>query len=82
MSLAVKSVSTAVDDANTLSLDGDIMVSGEAYTIYRPIKILATDLNTIIIPNGAVVTNQIKAGQSVFMLGTDETDTSAYETCY
>jgi len=69
---------TVVDGDHTLSLDGDIMTTDEAYTIYRPIKILSTDLDTIIIPNGSVVTAQIKPGQSVLMLATDETNTAIW----
>jgi hypothetical protein len=61
-----------------LTIDNDIMVSGEGYVITRPIKILSTDLNTIIIPDGGVVTAQLKPGQKVFMLGTDIADTTTW----
>jgi len=61
-----------------LTIDNDIMTTGETYVITRPIKILATDLNTIIIPSGSVVTAQIKPSQKVFMLGTDIADTTTW----
>lgn len=68
-----------VESETRLTLDGDAAPDGnETFTIYRPIKILSTDLNTVIIPSGSVVTAQLKPGQTVFMLGTDSADTTTW----
>ena len=62
-----------VSSLTRLICDGDVCPDGnEVFTIVRPIKVLSTDLSTIIVPNGAVVTAQIKPGQTVFMLGTSD----------
>ncbi len=70
---------TVVADGD-LTIDNDIMVSGETYTVAKPIKIIATDLDTIVIPNGSVVTAQLKPGQSVFLYGTNVADTDTWIT--
>lgn len=68
-----------IESETRVTLDGDVCPDGdETYTIYRPIKILSTDLDTIIVPNGSVVTAQIKPGQKVFMLSTDTADTTTW----
>ena len=70
---------TVVDSEIKLTLDGDVCPDGdETYTIYRPIKILSTDLDTIIIPNGSVVTAQVKPSQKVFMLATNAAVTTTW----
>ncbi len=85
-------------DGATISLDKDYSVPNVArakgvsqaiipyYKVTKTVKILATDLDTVIITDGAVVTAQIKPGQKVFIndggwvevgtvgsIGTDET---------
>ena len=62
-------VVTAVDDANTLSISADIMISGETYVIYRGTLIVdgTTDGTTTdkLVDSGETFTTRIVAGDKV-----------------